>query len=238
MSPQPLEPLSDKSLSERVADELRDAIQGGEYPPGTRLVERRLAADLGVSHIPVREALARLADEGLVEHAPRRGARVAGLNAKLLEELCSIRILHEQFVAIRVQERLTPASESELRKLVEQMARAADRGDVHKIFEIDQQFHERLWTLADHELLSEFVSQLRGRISAFLRATTEALEDNQLDKHVEAHRELVDAIAGGDPAAARETMARHIQVAAERLSQAFVHGGTSKAGPSEDGPDD
>ena len=161
-------------------------------------------------------------DEGLVEHLPRRGARVAGLSAKRLEELSSMRILLEQFVVVRVQERLTPEAEAELRKLVEAMAEAAARGNVQRVFDVDQRFHERLWAMADHGMLSELVSQLRGRISAFLRATTAALEDEQLAQHVAAHRELVDAIASGDPAVARQAMARHIQVAAARLERAYV----------------
>src|ERR1700678_3426683 len=70
-----------KNLADKVADELRTAIQRGRYAPGTRLVERRLASELGVSHVPIREALARLADEGLVERLPRRGSRVAGLSS-------------------------------------------------------------------------------------------------------------------------------------------------------------
>lgn len=228
MRPSTLRPLQDKSLADRVADELRAAIYDGRYEPGMRLVERRLAAELDVSHIPIREALARLADEGLVERLPRRGSRVAGLSAKELEELSTMRILLERFVVVRVQERLTPQVEAELRKLVEQMAEAAERGNVQRVFDIDQRFHERLWTLADHGMLYELVAQLRGRINAFLRAATAALEAEQLQQHVAAHVELVDAIAGGEPAAAQDAMTGHIQIAAARLERAFVTGASAE----------
>lgn len=171
-----LDPVSDDSLADRVAGRIRDAIHEGRYPPGERLVERRLAAELGVSHIPIREALARLTDEGLVERVPRRGARVATLTPRELEELSSLRTVLERFVVTRVQERLTAEEESKLRRMVVSMRRAAARGDYRRVLDLDQRFHERLWELADHQMLGEVVTGLRGRIGAFLRAATAALE--------------------------------------------------------------
>ena len=78
--PSPIQPLPDQSLADAVADRLREGIHNGEYAPGQRLVERTLSDGLGVSHIPVREALTKLEDEGLVVRLPRRGARVAELS--------------------------------------------------------------------------------------------------------------------------------------------------------------
>ncbi|SEG78678.1 DNA-binding transcriptional regulator, GntR family [Thermomonospora echinospora] len=212
-----LEPLSDHSLTDRVAGRIRDAIHEGRYPPGARLVERTLAAELGVSHIPVREALTRLTDEGLVERAPRRGARVATLSPRELEELSSLRIVLERFVVTRVQERLTAVEEKELRRMVASMRQAAVRGDYRRVFDLDQRFHERLWELADHRMLGEVVTGLRGRISAFLRAATAALEPDALERHAASHDELLEAITSGDAEIGRAEMTRHIELATERL---------------------
>jgi DNA-binding GntR family transcriptional regulator len=212
-----LEPLSDHSLTDRVAGRIRDAIHEGRYPPGARLVERTLAAELGVSHIPVREALTRLTDEGLVERAPRRGARVATLSPRELEELSSLRIVLERFVVTRVQQRLTAAEEKELRRMVASMRQAAVRGDYRRVFDLDQRFHERLWELADHRMLGEVVTGLRGRISAFLRAATAALEPDALERHAASHDELLEAITSGDAETGHAEMTRHIELATERL---------------------
>jgi len=217
-----LRPLPDQSIAERVTDEIRAAIHDGRYPPGMRLVERRLADMLGVSHIPVREALARLADEGLVERLPRRGSRVAGLSIQQLQELSSIRILLEEVVVVRVQERLNPRIEAELDKLVTGMEEAARRGNEQRVFDLDQRLHERLWALAEHSILHELVSQLRGRISAFLRGATSALDTEELEQHAATHRELVDAITKGSPKDAKSTVAKHISAAAERLERQFA----------------
>lgn len=218
----PLSPLQDQNIADRVAEELRNAIESGSLAPGARLVERRLTAELGVSHIPIREALARLADDGLVERLPRRGARVRALTVRDLEEIASLRILLEQFVAVRVQERLTDRTEAELRRLVTSMIDAAGRGDSVRLFELDRRFHEKLWQLTDHGMLVELVSQLRGRINRFLRAANMALDADALEAHARTHAQLVDAIASGNPKLAEATMAEHIRIAAARIAAALA----------------
>jgi DNA-binding GntR family transcriptional regulator len=217
-----LERIGDNSLSDRVADRIRAAIQDGVYRPGTKLVERTIAAQLGVSHIPVREALARLADEGLVERIPRRGAWVAELTPVGLAEISSLRIVLEQFVVRRVQERLTPEDEARLRSIAGRMLDAADAGGVDQLVELDQEFHGLLWELSDHSLLIEVAAQVRGRVAAFLRAATRSLPADELRAHAKTHVDLVDAIAGGDPAEAQALMAAHIQVAASRIESRLL----------------
>ena len=213
-----LRPVSEHSLADRVAEELRRAIQNGELRPRTPLVERRLASDLGVSHIPVREALMRLVEEGLVERRPRRTARVAELTPQMLVEVSSLRVVLEQLVAERVQERWTADVESELLELVDAMVAAARLGDVTRVYDLDERFHGTLWQLADHALLLEVSTQLRGRIRRFLVAAAENLDRAELVAHAETHRELVDVLAAGTPAAARRAMRRHIEIAADRIA--------------------
>ncbi len=150
----------------RVADQLRDLIRDGAYAPGARLVERAIARELGTSHIPVREALARLAEEGLVVRLPRRGARVAELSPRLLEEISSVRVVLEQFVCRRVLERWTTSAQAELAGLARRMTVAAERGSTKTIAELDVRFHETLWQLADHELLLEVAAACAAASSA------------------------------------------------------------------------
>ena len=220
-----LDPISAPGLADTIAERLRTAIQTGVYPPGTRLPERPIAAELGVSHIPVREALARLAEEGLVDREPRRGARVAAHTAEQLDEISSLRIVLEQLVARRAHERMTADAELELRAIADRMLQAAADGDVDLLVTLDQRFHERLWELADHELLNELAAQVRGRIVAFLRAAAHALPPEGLREHARTHTALVAAIADGTPAMAQREMARHIQVAADRVRPTLTDGG-------------
>lgn len=208
--------VSDQNVAEQVADELRSAIHSGELAPGDRLIERKLAARLGVSHIPVREALTRLADERLVVRAPRRGARVAELTAADLEEISSLRIVLEQFMAIRVQERWNDESAARLSDIIAAMSHAKT-GDIDEVLRLDRQFHETLADLADHRFLTETLTQLRGRIAGFLQAANSALAPAEQKQHVRSHQQILDAIASGDPELAKEVIATHVTTAVARI---------------------
>lgn len=223
-NPQPVmrDPLPDQSLADAVAERLRAAIWSGVYQPGDRLVEQRLAHRFGVSHIPLREALARLVEEGLVVRLPRRGARVASLSPRMLEEVSSLRVVLEQFVIRRLQGRFTPTAHAELQAIVDDMVGAADQHDLVRVHELDQQFHEYLWRLTDHALLMEVAGQLRSRVSHFFRAAAASLGPDGMRRHADTHQELLDVIASGDRRAAERAMERHIRAAAQRIEDASL----------------
>jgi len=214
------EPLADHSLADAVAERIRADILSGLYAPGDRLVERRLAQRFGVSHIPLREALARLVEEGLVERPPRRGARVASLSPRMLEEISSLRVVLEQFVIRRLQGRFTPAASADLQAIVDRMTQAAEQQDLALVHELDHQFHEYLWQLADHTLLVEVAGQLRGRVRHFLRAAAAPLGPSGMRLHAQSHQELLDIISSGNQRAAEQAMERHISAAAQRIADA------------------
>lgn len=214
------ETLPDHSRADAVADRLRADILSGVYAPGDRLVERRLAHRFGVSHIPLREALARLVEEGLVERLPRRGARVASLSPRMLDEVSSLRVVLEQFAMRRLQGRFTAAARAELQAIVGRMIHAAEQQDLTLVHELDQQFHEYLWRLTDHALLVEVAGQLRSRVSHFFRAAAAPLGPDGMRRHAETHQELLDVIASGDLRAAQEAMEQHIRAAAQRIADA------------------
>jgi DNA-binding GntR family transcriptional regulator len=209
--------VSDQNIAEQVTDELRSAIHSGELAPGERLVERKLADRLGVSHIPVREALTRLAEERLVTREPRRGARVAQLSAQDLEEISSLRIVLEQFMAIRVQERWDEESAARLGAIIQAMSDAAP-GDIDEVLRQDRLFHETLADLAEHRFLDELSGQLRGRITGFLHAANAALDPAEQEEHVRSHQQIVDAIASGDPERAQAVIAEHVTRAVRRIT--------------------
>jgi len=225
-----LKSVPDQNVADRVTVELREAIFNGDLAPGERLVERKLAERLGTSHIPVREALTRLTQEGLVERLPHRGARVAALTRRDLEEISSLRTLLEQFAVVRVQDAWDPAKEARLRKTVQQMVQAAEKGSNARVFELDRRFHEQLWEMADHHMLMTLNAQLRSRITGFLRAANAALEPDARVEHARTHDLIVDAIAGGDPERARAVMAAHIGEAAARLESQTQDAEASAAG--------
>ena len=214
------DPLPDQSLSDAVVDRIRTAIWSGVYAPGDRLVERRLAHEFGISHIPLREALARLTEEGLVEKLPRRGARVASLTPRMLEEVSSLRVVLEQFVVRRLKDRFTNGAHAELQVIVDHMVEGAEKHDLVRVHELDQQFHQRLWELTDHALLVELAAQMRSRTSHFYRAAAASLGPDEVRRHADSHQQLLDVIASGDRRAAERAMQQHVEQAAQRIADA------------------
>jgi DNA-binding GntR family transcriptional regulator len=213
-----LRPLnSQTSLSQEVATRLREAIANGDLPPGARLVEREIAEQLGISRMPVREAIQQLADEGLVIKEVRRGAYVHPYSSAELEEIYSLRVVLERFVVERVITNWTDAESNRLQVVVNEMIEAAEMGNKVRVYELDSIFHETLWEMADHSILLEIVSGLRARIVRFLREATSALSSESLVMHANTHVKLVEVLARGDIVAAQVEISQHILAAKDRI---------------------
>lgn len=212
-----LSPVQLTTLSAEVANRLRNAIRTGEFPLGTRLVERELAERLGVSRIPVREAIQQLVEEGLVQKTPHRGTFVHSPTRNEIEEISSLRVLLECFVIERVIANWQPGHEARLRQIVDGMRRAAAENDMQRLFEQDYLFHNALWEIADHSLLLEVVSGLRARINRFLGEATAVLATSEREMHIESHDLLIDIITKGDIVEAKAEITRHVMGAKKRI---------------------
>ncbi len=217
MTEQRLKPVTQRTLSDEAAERLRTAIRNGSLPAGTRLIEEEIAKDLEVSRIPVREAIQRLVEEGLVKKVPHRGAFVYLPTANEIEEISSLRVVLEQFIVARAIARWKPEHEAALRRIVAQMRRAAEKRDFRQLYEQDYEFHHRLWMIADHGIVLEVVVGLRSRISRFLFEANSALTAEQLSMHVDSHAHLLDIIKSGDVAAAQAEVAGHVLGAKIRI---------------------
>ena len=212
-----LQPVRQRTLSDESTDRLRAAIRNGALPPGTRLIEQDLAQMLEVSRIPVREAIQRLVEEGLVNKVSHRGAFVYLPTRQEIEEISSLRVVLERFIVERAMARWQPEHETALRQVVDQMRLAAAQRDFQQLYEQDYRFHFILWEIADHSIVLEVVSSLRTRISRFLYEANGALPADQLTTHVDSHDHLIEVIKNGDVAIAQEEMTRHVLGAKDRI---------------------
>jgi DNA-binding GntR family transcriptional regulator len=130
------------SLSKVVADELRRGILTGRRKAGDRLIEDRLSAELGVSRVPIREALRLLAAEGLVEVQPRRGASVAEFSAEVAHDLVEVRAMLEGLNARLAARHHAPAIIAELRQVLAEGDAAAKSGIVADLVRLNGEFHD------------------------------------------------------------------------------------------------
>jgi len=217
MNPGELSTVVQRTLGDEATERLRAAIKHGSLVPGVRLVERELAQRLGVSRVPIREAIQRLVEEGLVTKLAHRGTFVAMLSRKELEEISSLRIVLERFVVARAIERWSPEQAAHLRVIVKDMHAAATARNVQLLSERDAQFHHALWKLTEHNLLLEVVSGLRSRISRFLSEATSALPASELTTHATAHNQLIDSLSSGDLEHAQDAITTHILGAKQRI---------------------
>lgn len=212
-----LKRVEQRTLCDDAADRLRNAIRNGVLRPGARLVERDLAEQLGMSRIPVREAIQRLVEEGLVEKLPHRGTFVYAPTRKEIEEICSLRVVLERFVVERVMMVWVAEHEIYLRTIVDQMRFAASQNDIQQLHEGDYHFHSTLWTIADHSLLSEVVSGLRSRINRFLFEAAGVLPAAEIDTHVKAHDTLIEVFKQENVVLAQAEMTNHVLAARNRI---------------------
>lgn len=149
----PLHPKGERvtSLSDQVYERLRSAIICAELPSGEKLVELDIAAQMGTSQGPVREALQRLERDGLVERRARSATFVSTISNDEMYELFSIRSVIEGFAVRRTAEQITSGQCEILDDLIERMAHAGGQGEMNRLAELDMQFHRRIveWSGCD-----------------------------------------------------------------------------------------
>jgi DNA-binding GntR family transcriptional regulator len=202
------------TLWQRVYDRLRVEILEGELEPGTELAEVALSEQLGVSRGPIREAIGRLAAEGLVEVRPRRGAVVRSLSKEEFLELYQVREALERMAVQLAVPRLTETQLKELAALNEVMDSSAAHDDVHGFFEANVAFHSRLLEASGNRKLQELYRQLLGQLGRYrLRSLT--LRGN-LQRSVSEHAAILRAAKRGDADRAAQLMAEHIRVPQRR----------------------
>jgi DNA-binding GntR family transcriptional regulator len=172
---------------------------------------------LGMSRIPIREALRLLIEDGLVTKIPHRGAFVFAPTELEIEEISSLRVVLERFVVERAVPRYTLEHESRLQRIVHEMRGTAFEGDFKRLYELDREFHGVLWEVADHGLLLEVVSSLRSRLNRFLYEAAIATSGFKFDLYIASHTKLLKVLSSGDVVAAQEAMTQHILSSKERI---------------------
>ncbi|HEU4568713.1 MAG TPA: GntR family transcriptional regulator [Marmoricola sp.] len=200
--------------TDEAYESLRAAILGGEVAPGERLGEVELAEQLGVSRTPVREALRRLAADGLVEVLPNRGARVAQWTTEDLEEIYDLRAMLESHGAARAAERIDPAELPALHRLCAEMEACAERGrkrDLDRLAELNAELHRRIVDAAASPRLASLIAAV-VQVPLVMR-TFQRYDADALQRSLGHHRELVAALAAQDGEWARSVMRSHVLAA-------------------------
>ncbi len=194
-------------LREQVKELLLARILDGTYAPGDRLVETRIAQELGTSQAPVREALRELELLRFVESKPYVGARVREVSEKELAEIYPVRAAIEELAAREGAVRLDGRVEG-LRAELEAMHRAADAGDLHEQVEADVRFHRLIVEASGNGTLLEVWNSLRVEARTVITVLATGVDRHEL---AEMHRPILDALARRDPEEAGRVVRDHLE---------------------------
>lgn len=201
----------------RAYAELRRRILHGELPGGTVLNEAELAANLGVSRTPVREALRELLSEGLVtDTGPRRQAVVATVSAELRREVFLMRTALERITAREAATTLDVSQIDQLRLIMIRARRAIAAGDVNAFLDCDDEFHLHIARAAGLLLVEDVLRRLRG--ATRLVSLGLDLTQDQLEHAAGEHDAIIDTLDSGDPDAAEAAITAHLSAAAEAMT--------------------
>jgi DNA-binding GntR family transcriptional regulator len=199
--------LQPYSLVELAVERLREEILSGRTDPGQRLVEEQLTRQLGISRAPLREAMRLLAQQGLVEHIPRRGARVATLSDEDVQELYEVRdVLERHAVGSMPAERDLTA----LRAALEVMRRATDTDDRLELANAHRRFHTEVVALGGNRQLADLYGSVLVRIQLYMAVNMRReAEAARAHDGVVRHERLFEAVERGDTVAILEALSRH-----------------------------
>ncbi|MFN8623504.1 MAG: GntR family transcriptional regulator [Chloroflexota bacterium] len=205
------QPADIRSLREMAYDDIRDAILSGALAPGQRVKERDVAEQMGISTTPVKEALRRLEQEGLVVSQPRRGAVVSTLVEIPVEEIEEMRGTLEAMAARLAATRMTDAELARLRKVMDDMTRLTlEMREPRTRLEDVSVFHQLIRDGSRNAFLSRFVETLLP----FERVhRPEYLDPSEARRILAEHQAIAEALEARDPVLAEQRMADHFTVA-------------------------
>lgn len=196
-------------LRDVVFNTLRQAILKGELKPGERLMEIALAQRLGVSRTPIREAMRKLELEGLVVMIPRRGAQVANITEKDLNDVLEVRIALENMAIEKACTRMTEDEMGKLWLAAKEFERTTSDGNLVRLAEADVAFHEIIYKASDNKRLIQVLNNLREQM---YRYRVEYLKEEETrNLLVKEHEELTSAIRARDVAKAQEISFQHLE---------------------------
>lgn len=204
-------------LRDTISENLRKRIFDGTLAPGTRLIERNLADEYGVSRFPVREAVRMLTQEGLVQSLPTRGSVVRTLDLQEVKSIFRIRESLEPVAAQLAAENVSKGYTNTLFQYVDESMCALKKGEQEEAKNANSTFHDALIDLADDAILKDTLTPLVARLHWIFRQVPD------LEKVSSGHRELAEAIGEGNPRLAKVEALKHV-IVNETLTLNYLSG--------------
>lgn len=198
-----------KSLTSLIFDKIREDILNDKYHAGDKIVEAKLADELGVSRTPVREALKQLELDGLVDNIPNRGVVVKGISNQDIHDIYTIRVAIEGIAARWAVERMDDQVVEDLKEIYDLMEFYTFKGDLDKIFELNTRFHETIYMATK----SRYLEQVLKDFQLFIKSTrNKSLQcTGRSSAALDEHKAILEGFIEKDADKAFEATVRHIE---------------------------
>ncbi|WIF95896.1 GntR family transcriptional regulator [Caminicella sporogenes] len=197
-----------RSLTSIIFDKIREDILIGKYSRGEKIVEAKLAEELGVSRTPVREALKQLELDGLVENIPNRGVIVKGITKQDIQDIYTLRIAIEGIAVKWAIERMDDSDLEKLKDIFELMEFYTFKKDLDKIAELNTRFHETIYKATK----SRYLEQILKDFQFFMKTTRykSLRTEGRMESALEEHREILNAFINRDVGQAVKAILKHV----------------------------
>jgi GntR family transcriptional regulator, rspAB operon transcriptional repressor len=208
------------SLTEEIADVVRERILKGEYEIGEKIKENQIATELRVSRTPIREAFKLLENEGLIDYIPNRGCFAKGFTKRDVEDIYAVRSSLEELAVMWSVDRITDEEIAALEEQCDMMEFYTRKQDHKKVLELNSGFHNVIYTSAR----SRFLAQVLRSYKEYLDKNRKAMfyDQTYLESILAEHRVILNAIKAHDKAKAVEAMKQHL-IASQQRAEHLWH---------------
>lgn len=222
-------------LGVQVFETLKEQIVSGVLAPKAQLSEVELSGRLGVSRTPVREALIKLTEEGLVQIIPQVGTFVAPISLESVRQAQFIREHLECGLIVEAAKSIDQGTLRRLRENLEQQGRAAKDDDLDRFYELDESFHASLASLAGHDVVWRIIQQSKVHMDRLRHVSFRI--PHHMDHLIGQHEAILDAVAAGDTDAAQQTLRGHLREIFETVEKLGLGEGNPLAERKRDAAD-
>lgn len=208
------------SLTDEIADVVRERILKGEYQIGEKIKENQIATELRVSRTPIREAFKLLENEGLIDYIPNRGCFAKGFTQQDVDDIYSVREALEELAVRWAVSRITPEEITALEEQCDLMEFYTKKKDCKKVFELNNSFHDVLYASAR----SRFLAQILRSYKEYIDKTRKSFfyEQSYLEGILAEHRAILEAIKENDVDKAVDAMSRHMDASKLRAEAIWI----------------
>ncbi len=217
-----------QTLREKILETIREAILKGNLKPGEKVAEPELAERFGISRTPIREAFRQLESEGYLTVIPRKGAVVAALSERDVEEFYAIKSILEGYAASLAAGNLTEKELERLEVVNQKLRTLANEGDVRSFYRVHNEFHEIFLKAADNVKLYELIHQLGMKFNRLRMASLSVT--GRMEISVDEHEKLLDAFRRKDGNAAENLVKKTAQIGGKVLLESMANARDGNAG--------